>query len=165
MTGGHGSSCKSGKICFAILGPLRRSAYLCFQITKQPLELFAVRIVIFPLAEISDVPRPAYVGGPRLWCIHHGVVDANWKEHCPILAVFALTGGVHFAFNPTALHGRVRKNDHHFVEKPNRIFDAFLEAVANLQIFRREPAAKVLRQKEVTASKNKLLKRSGSHYL
>src|ERR1035438_7784520 len=96
--------------------------------------------MLLPVAEIANVPRPANVGRPWLRCFHYGFIDADWEKDLPVFAALAFHCSVHFTLYPPALHRGVGQNDHDLVVDTNRLFNTFLEAVPNFQIFWSQPA-------------------------
>src|SRR5258708_5213717 len=98
-----------------------------------------IGVVVFPAAEIANVPRAADVGRPRLRCILNRVVNPNWEEYRAILAVLAFPRRRDLALDPAAPHGCVGQNDHDLIGEPNRFLDTLLEAIADFQILRSKP--------------------------
>src|SRR5580698_3729772 len=101
--------------------------------------------MVLPPSEIPDVASAADVGSPRLVSIHDSIVNADREQDSTFLSALALHCRVHLPRNPGALYRSLRQNDHHLVEEPNRLLDAFLEAIADLQVLWGEPAPQVLR--------------------
>src|SRR5215216_5421182 len=73
-----------------------------FQVAHQSGECFLVRVMIFPLAEISDVTHPAKRRRPCLVAIHHGIIYAYREENKALLFMLAFERAFYFLFNPRA---------------------------------------------------------------
>ena len=112
----------------------------CLQIAEQPVKGYSISGMPVPVAEIADMPRSANIGRPWLRRFHHGFIEANGEEYQAVFTVFPFARGVHFTLHPSALHGGLGQNDHNLVVDPNRLFNAFLEAVPTFQVFCRKPA-------------------------
>jgi hypothetical protein len=85
------------------------------EVSQQSLKGFLVAVVVFPAREITNVPRPAKIGGPRLGGIHHCIIRPNRKEHEFAGPVLTLASGLNFTLNPGAVERVFRDYDQQFV--------------------------------------------------
>jgi len=103
-----------------------------FQIPKQALEGRAVAVVVFPPAEVSDVPRAADVGGPGLACLHDRIVETDRKKNGLLLALFFFKCGFDFLLHPRTFDRLLGENEQQLVIDANRFIDDRTDFVADL---------------------------------
>src|SRR6266566_4871518 len=99
---------------------------------------------MFPLSEVADVPAAAHISCPCFGGEHYRVVQAHRKEHWLLFTILFLTGGHHLALDPGALDCVSRENEDELVVETDGFIDALVVVVANLEVFRSEPAAHTL---------------------
>jgi hypothetical protein len=67
---------------------------LRFQVSQEAVERLLKRVVVFPLAEVADVARPADVGCPSARTIHHRIVEPYRKQYGCALPLLFLEWGL-----------------------------------------------------------------------
>jgi len=142
----HASTpCSSTSKCswFAILTPPLLLRFRS-EIPQEALQRLLIVVVLLPLRKIADLPAAAHISRPGFGRLHHRLIQAQGEKHWPLLAVFFLASGHHFAFHPRALDGVLGEYEYQLVIKTNRFFDELMIVVAYLEVFRREPSAHTL---------------------
>lgn len=113
------------------------------QIAYDSLEAPLVGVVILPLPEVADVARPQ-LGSPRLLGFHHGVVQADRKEHGLSALAFLFKRRGDFVFDPATRVGMFRDDEQELVAIPNGLVDRIEDLRTNREIVWRKPAADAL---------------------
>src|SRR5690242_6589576 len=88
----------------------RRLAYRAFdslgpldpQVAQQPLERLLVSVVFLPAGKVADMAGALNVMRPLLGGVHHSIVDADWKQHCPTILLLLRERGAGLPGYPCA---------------------------------------------------------------
>src|SRR5262249_4330644 len=112
-----------------------------FQIPQKALKGLVIGRLLPPAAEVADVPSAANGGRPCPLRTHDRRIEADRKQHLPLLPLFALEASLDLVLNPTAAHRTFREYEQELVVVTNGVVDLLPELLPNLDVLRRVPAA------------------------
>ncbi len=131
------------------------------KIAQQSLQAFLVRIMVFPVGKVPNVPLSSNSGCPRIGCILDGFIQRDGEEGRLPLVLFLVQRFFDFILYPRTVNGMLRKDDQELVIESDRLINAVSEFVSNFQIFRSKPATNAFGSQVSMEAFDKLLVLAG----
>ena len=75
----------------------------CLQVPQQALQRLLVVVMLLPAGEVADMTCAADICCPGFCGLHHGLIEANRKEHFLVVLALLFKRGFYFVFNPLTL--------------------------------------------------------------
>jgi hypothetical protein len=123
-------------LCF-----LSRFSHHLPEVSEQSLKRSLIRLVVFPMGEVTDMAGTFNLTCPSSVCIINCVINLDRKQdRSAILALaFFLECRFDFIFDPITFHRSSRKYDKEFVALPYRLVDGIADTITDLHVLGRKP--------------------------